>query len=144
MLVTCYQALGREQDFRRVATIELERAEKILAQDRNNARVLAHAGLALSALGQEERARQMMNRALLIDPNNVNMLYNFACSMVMFPDGADAALDMLSQAFAKAGSGLVEHSKIDPDLDPLRESPRFKAIIAEAEARLAQPAAAGG
>jgi hypothetical protein len=32
--------------------------------------------------------------------------------------------------------GLLNHAKADPDLDPLRRDPRFKAMIAAAEARL--------
>ena len=39
--------------------------------------------------------------------------------------------------------GLLNHAKADPDLDPLRDDPRFKAMIAAAEARLAAAAEAG-
>jgi len=34
------------------------------------------------------------------------------------------------------GAGLVNHAKIDPDMDPLREDPRFKAMLATAEKRV--------
>jgi hypothetical protein len=30
----------------------------------------------------------------------------------------------------------LNHAKVDPDLDPLRDHPRFKAMVAAAEARL--------
>ena len=33
--------------------------------------------------------------------------------------------------------GFLHHAKVDPDLDPLREDPRFKAMMAAAEERLA-------
>jgi hypothetical protein len=32
---------------------------------------------------------------------------------------------------------FVDHAKVDPDLEPLREDPRFKAMLAAAEARFA-------
>jgi len=31
----------------------------------------------------------------------------------------------------------LNHAKVDADLDPLRDDPRFKSMIAAAEARLA-------
>jgi len=34
----------------------------------------------------------------------------------------------------------VNWAKVDPDLDPVRDHPRFKAMLAAAEARLAQVA----
>jgi adenylate cyclase len=138
MLLTCYQALGREQDFRRVAALLLGRAEKILAHDRNDARVLGHGSLALACLGEGDRAREWMNRAMLIEPDNVNSRYNFACGLANWLDAKDSALEMLEPAFQKMGAGLLSHAKADPDLDCLRDDSRFKAMIAEAEARLAK------
>ncbi len=37
----------------------------------------------------------------------------------------------------KISIGLLNHAKADPDLDPLRDDPRFQAMVAAAEARLA-------
>jgi adenylate cyclase len=145
MLITCYHALGREEDVRRVAQLQLVRVEKVLAHDRNDSRVLGHGCLALAALGQADRAKDWMNRALLVDPDNLNMRYNFACTLATFLKSADAALDMLGPAMANMGSGLLNHAKVDPDLDGIREDPRFDAMVSEAEARLAAaPAAAAG
>ena len=140
MLITCYTALGDPDGARRAAEITLARAEKVLAHDRNNGSAMGHGSDALAVLGQAERAKEWMGRALLIDPENLTMRYNFVCALANHLNDNDAALEMLGPAFEKMGAGLINHSKIDPDFDPLRDDPRFKAMLAAAEARQASAA----
>jgi len=137
MLMTCYTALGNFQATRRAAEIALARAEKTLAQDPNNGAVTGWGVGALLTLGQQERAQEWINRALLIDPDNLHMRYNFACGVANDKRGPEAAIELLGPAFAKISTSLLNHAKIDPDLGPLRDDPRFQAMIAAAEARLA-------
>jgi len=136
MLITGYTALGNRQAAQRAAKITLARAEKILAQDRNNGSAMGHGSDALAVLGQRERAREWMERALLIDPDNLTMRYNFACGLANHLNDRDAALEMLRPAFEQMGIGLINHAKIDPDLDRIRDDPRFKEMLATAERRL--------
>jgi hypothetical protein len=70
------------------------------------------------------------------------MRYNFGCALARL-DEPEGALDMLGPGFVTMGPGLLAHAKADPDLDSLRETPRFQAMVAEAEARLAQPGGKG-
>ncbi len=137
LLVTCYTAIGNKPAAQRAAQRTLASAEKILAQDRNNGAAMGHSSLALSILGQTDRAKDMMNRALLVDPDNLNMRYNFVCALASYSADMESALDMLEPLMAKLPGGLVEYCKIDPDLDPIREHPRFKAMLAQAETRIA-------
>jgi adenylate cyclase len=145
MLLTCYTAVRNSQAALRIARITLARVEQMLAQDPNNATAMGSGALALGVLGQGERAKEWINRALLIDPDNMNARYNFACSLTSLfkePD-VDAALELLGPVFETLAAGFLDHTKVDPDLDPLREHPRFKAMVAAAEARLAKTSEAG-
>jgi len=137
MLITVYTALGKPEAAQRAAKIALERCEKILARDSNNAAALGHSPVSLAILGQRERAKQRMERALLIDPDNMTMRYNFVCALANYLGEKDAALEMLRPAFEQMGGlGLINHAKVDPDLDSIRDDPRFKEMLATAERRL--------
>jgi adenylate cyclase len=140
MLMTCYAAVGDAEGVARVAQIALTRAEKILAQDPNNGAAMGYGVAALASLGKSERAKEWINRALLIDPDNMNMRYNFACALTILGE-IEPAIDILGQVFETAHIDRLNHAKVDPDLNPLRDDPRFKAMMADAEARIA---AAGG
>ena len=139
MLLSCYRAIGDAEGVRRAARMTLERAEKALAQDRSNGFVMGHGAAALAALGEGERAKEWMRRALLIDPDNQNMRYNFACMLSAYLMEIDAAIEMLTPLFETISIGMLSTARTDPDLDPVRGDPRFQAMLAAAEAR---PAAA--
>lgn len=44
---------------------------------------MGYAVTALAALGEVERAKEWAGRATLLDPENLNMRYNFACTLVI-------------------------------------------------------------
>jgi adenylate cyclase len=92
----------------------------------------------LAVLKEGERAKAWVERALLLDPENYNMRYNVACSFATNLKDPDAALDLLGPYLEYAGVERLNWVKNDVDLDSLRDSPRFKAMIAEADARLGQ------
>jgi adenylate cyclase len=144
MLVSCYAALGDGANTGRVARIALERAEKAVAQDRSNGFAMCVGVSALAALGETERAVDWMNRALLIDPDNLLMRYNFACNLATSLGDPDAALDMLGPVLERDAGNNLDAAKTDPDFAGLRDDPRFQAMIAAVEARLAAPNPADG
>jgi adenylate cyclase len=137
MLMSCYVAVGNSEAARRSAQIALSRAEKAVAQDPSNGAVIAYSAYALATLGEAERAKERMNRALLIDPDDWSMRYNFACVLLIHLDEPDAALDVLGPVLENVAASFLSHIKVDPDFMRLRENPRFNAMIAAAEARVA-------
>jgi len=144
MLLTCYQGL-KDSRTETAARNALEQCERVLAQDPDNGAAISFAVGALAALGEAERAKSWIDRALLIDPDNLNMRYNFACALSIL-DEREAALDMLESALRNA-RGSLGMADIDPDLENIRGEPRYQAIIADAKARIAKAqaeAAAGG
>ena len=137
MLISCYTAVSDATGIRRAAELTLKRVEAVLAHDPNNCTAIAYSVTALAALGEAERAKARMERALLIDPDNFNMRYNFACMLsVRFKD-KDAALAMLSPLFDTISDAFLPYAKADPDLASLHDDSRWQSLIAAAEARLA-------
>ncbi|HEX5961870.1 MAG TPA: TIR domain-containing protein [Rhodanobacteraceae bacterium] len=137
LLMSCYAAVGDAAGLRRSAERALKRCEAVLAHDQNNSGVIGYSVYALAVLGDGERAKARMNRALLVDPDNFNMRYNFACALCQQLKDKEAALDILESVFATIAGEFLPYSKADPDLDSLRDDPRFQAMVAGAEARLA-------
>ena len=136
MLVSAYTALHDDAGMRRAAELALKRAEKVLAHDQNNSMVAGYSAYALAALGEGERSKARMERALLIDPENLNMRYNFGCALCTYLSDKEAALDMLAPIFPRITDSHLQYAKTDPDLDLLRDDPRFHAMVAAAESRL--------
>jgi adenylate cyclase len=136
-LLSCYTAVGDHEGMRRAAKMTIARAESAVVQDQSNGSAMGFAVVALAVLGEAERAKGWIDRALLIDPDNLNMRYNFACALCDHLKDADGALELMGPVFEKANLTWLNHMKIDPDLDAIRGDPRFSAMVAAAEARLA-------
>ena len=82
MLITCYDLIGDETKMRRAAQMARERVERAVAKDPTNGTALAVGAYSLAMFGEEDRAREWIRRALLLDPENLNMRYNLACTII--------------------------------------------------------------
>ena len=137
LLITCYAALGDQNALRRTAQRTLERAEKAVAKDADNGSAMASLFSALLILGEPERAKEWARRAVLIDPDNRGMRYNLACDLIVGLKDHDMALEMLRPVVQNAGREQLAWISADPDMDAIRDDPRFKALLEQAETRLA-------
>lgn len=142
MLITCYESLGDTAAVQRAAKLTLARAEKALAIDPSNGSALGWGGTTHAVLGDAERAREWLQRSMLIDPDNWSLLYNVACVYTTHLRDLDGALKLMGQLMETASATQIKHCQADPDMAPLREDPRFKKMIEDAEARLATESAA--
>jgi adenylate cyclase len=137
MLVPCYSATGDDAKMRKSARTAVERAERAIAQDPTNGTALGGGAYCLAMAGDEDRARDWIRRALLLDPDNVAMRYNVACTLVLKLGAADEAIDALRPYFETAtGASQIAHAEADPDLNPLRDNPRFMEMLAAAKKRV--------
>jgi adenylate cyclase len=135
MLLTCAQAEGSTEKKPEIAKMMLERSERVLSQDSLNASALGVSAAALTILGDFDRAKQRIQRAMMVDPDNINMPYNFACMLATWVGDIEGALDMLEPMMPRQSRSLMLTMMADPDMDPLREHPRFKRMVADAMRR---------
>jgi len=142
MVIGFYEAAGDQEGKERAARRALARTEKLLASEPDHGSALSFGIAALMALGEVERGKEWIERALLVDPDNINMRYNLACSLITQGNDIEAGLDLLSNIMERVHQEPINWTKVDPDLDRVRDHPRFKAMIAAAEARLAAAAQA--
>jgi adenylate cyclase len=136
MLLTLYQAQDDRQAVLRCGRMMLQQTEKVLAEDPSNGAALGIAAGGHAVLGDRDRAMETIERALLIDPDNLNMRYNFACVLSVHLHEKEAAMDLLAPILAQTGQSLLNVARVDPDLDPLRGEPRFQRLLDEAAQRV--------
>jgi adenylate cyclase len=135
MLVMCCQALGDEDMVQHGATKMVSEAQRALQQDPSNGAALGIIAGGYAILGDRDRAREWIDRAMLIDPDNINMRYNFACVLAGYVGDKDEALHLLDGALAFSNVTQLKIAETDPDLDPLRDDPRFAKMIARERKR---------
>jgi adenylate cyclase len=135
MLTTCYQAQGERAKLREAAKMMVSEAHRAVQQDPSNGAALGILAGGYALLGEKNKAREWIDRALLVDPDNLNMRYNFACVLSLMGD-KDQSLKMLETTIPRVELDQLAIAECDPDLDALRDDPRFGAIIEAAKKRL--------
>jgi adenylate cyclase len=137
MLMTCYQAIGDDEGLKRAARLAFERAERALAAEPTNGSAIANGAYALAVFGEADRAREWIERGLLLDPDNLSMRYNLACILTIALHDDEAALDVLKPYFERVNTApQIKHTEADPDFVRIRDTARFKEMIGGTKERL--------
>lgn len=125
----CYRSLGQPERGLDAERRALARAEKALARDPTDARALVLSAAALIHSGRVDEARAWVDRACALEPEEPHCRYNAACAYVVLGEH-ERALDLLEalDLGTMANRAWMEH---DVEFDPLREHPRFQAIMAK-------------
>jgi TolB-like protein/Tfp pilus assembly protein PilF len=123
----CYAALGRKAEAEAAYRRGLHVAQQHLEMNPDDPGAATMCAVSLCRLGRPEEGLAWAQRAREIEPNDARVLYNVACLFAL-EGKTDEALDGLERA-VQAGFGAREWIANDPDLDGLRDHPRFKALL---------------
>jgi TolB-like protein/Flp pilus assembly protein TadD len=115
----------------------LRNVEKHIELQPDDVRALYLGATALMDLGNRSKALEWAGRALLLEPDDPNVAYNVACVFSLAGEH-ERAIDHLERASGQGES--LTWMKSDTDLDPLREHPRFIALLEGLETDAAGPA----
>jgi adenylate cyclase len=124
---------GRLDEARAQAREAVDIVEKNLEWNPDDARSFHLGAGSLIILGEVDRARRWLRRALELDPDDPILLYNVACNFATLGD-LDESLNYLERA-ARHGTVSADWMRNDEDLAALRGNPRYRALLRQAEAR---------
>jgi tetratricopeptide (TPR) repeat protein len=76
-----------------------------------------------------DEAEALLQEGLALHPGNPSLLYDLAC-LAALQGRRDEAFDLLREAL-EAQPKYVKHASKDPDLESLRDDPRFSELVGE-------------
>lgn len=99
-----------------------------LALNPNDLDILNNKGIALGGLKRYEEAIAVYDAVLVLNPDYYSVFYNKACAYAL-QSKVEPALENLNKAIQLNPDEYRELAKTDTDFDPIRDDPRFKALI---------------
>ena len=129
--VQVLRGMGRMKDAIEEAKKGIAIVEKRLRWHPDDARALQLGAGSLILIGEIERGKRWLKRAMEIDPDDSILLYNVACHYATLGQ-IDESLDYLESAIEKGAVNAV-WMKNDEDLANLRNHPRYESILRHLE-----------
>lgn len=137
MLIVCYAATRDGAGVRRAAEMSVARAEIVVVCDPADGSAFASAARGLAALGERDRARKWIRKALNVDPGNLAMRYSVAATTAAMTDHEREAVEIL-EPFTEVAR-FEPHVRLlerDPSWAKLREEPQFQTILQRVRKRI--------
>jgi adenylate cyclase len=135
MVVQGYRDAGQSENGIAAARRLMMLVENVVAESPDHGHALGWGVAALAQLQDVARAKTWARRALLVDPENILLRHNVACSMILLGENA-MALDLLEHLVVNYSAGQLIWMERDSDFDPVRNHPRFTKMMNDAYARL--------
>jgi adenylate cyclase len=128
LLYQVFQSLGRLEESVKYARLGLRRAEDALRLYPESSTPVLQGACALAFLGERDRAKEWLARAIAIDPDDNGARYIAACAYSLLGE-IDQAIDLLEILLPLVGPDRILWFKNDSDLDPIRSHPRYHKLL---------------
>jgi len=130
MAAQSFDSIGQPEQATDAARRSLAAAERALMLNPDDVRALALCSILLVRVGRSQEARDWVERAIRLERDEPYVHYNIACTLIRLGEHA-RALDHLERidVAAMANRAWMQN---DSSLDPVRDNPRFKAVLARA------------
>jgi adenylate cyclase len=131
--VLALQRFADKAEIRAEAVDAVERCRRRLELRPDDTRALTLGAGSLVQRGEPDEALEWIEKALELRPNDVMVLHNAGCTLVNL-GLIERALDVFEKRFS-LGIVFADWIDNDPDFDPIREHPRFRAMLRTGLAR---------
>jgi non-specific serine/threonine protein kinase len=128
LLGMCYRRMGETARARNANFECIEAMKRWVKSHPDDTRAWTMGASVLAEMGEPDRSASWVARALAIDPDEAIIQYNAACVYVALGRRDDALACL--EASMRGGGVAMDWIRNDPDLDPLRDDPRFVALLA--------------